>query len=66
MSNDIHWKQSVTKNEDVKGDEYFIGWNNNAQEEYIEVRVEPEILLSTPVVNTWMKLVQQYTQMACW
>ena len=45
--NDIHWKYR-DEGEDVKpGNEYFIAGTTNAHDDYIEVRVEPNIIINT-------------------
>ena len=44
--NDIHWKY-LEEEQDVIGNEYFIGGVHNAQEEYIEIKIMSDIIINT-------------------
>lgn len=56
--NDIYWKYRKT-GEDVKpGDEYFIAGVQNAQLEYIEIEVTPDLIINTScehMDNQWFE-----------
>lgn len=45
--NDIHWKYREEEQDVKPGNEYFIGGVHNAQEEYIEIKIMPDIIINT-------------------
>ena len=60
--NDIHWKYREEEQDVKPGDEYFIGGVQNAQEEYIEIKIMPDIIINTSCEHmneTWFNNIPQ-------
>ena len=56
--NDIYWKYRKTGEDVTPGDEYFIAGVQNAQKEYIEVEVTPDLIINTScehMDNQWFE-----------